>query len=96
VRKRSDVAKPAVAPPPAPPRPKPRVRGFTDLTAALATVAAERDWRFVGAIEGAPIAVLAGPEKSSKSWALMQAAVACATGGKRGQQMVARDSRILR
>jgi len=32
--------------------------------------AAERDWIVEGAIEGTPIVLLTGPEKSGKSWLL--------------------------
>jgi AAA domain len=59
-----------------------RGRQFTDLAGAVASVGGPRDWRFEGAIEGDPIVVWVGPEKSGKSWAALDAAVACATGGK--------------
>ncbi len=62
--------------------PAPRGPHFTDLGAALADVGAERRWLFAGAVEGAPIVVWAGPEKRDKSWAMIDAAVALATGGK--------------
>jgi hypothetical protein len=60
---------------------RPHGRQFTDLVTTMRSVTKERRWLFEGAIEGNPIAVMAGPEKTSKSWAMMQCAVACATGG---------------
>ncbi len=66
--------------PPAGTERRPRTE-WSDLSAALADVGAERDWFAEGAIEGDPLALFVAPEKSGKSWALMQLAVAAVTGG---------------
>lgn len=55
---------------------------WSDLVGALESVGKERPWFAEGAIEGSPIIMFAGPEKSHKSWAAMQLAVATILGGK--------------
>jgi len=53
---------------------------FSDLGRSLAS-ATNRSWFARGAIEGAPIVALIGPEKKNKSWALLDLAVAASVGG---------------
>jgi hypothetical protein len=57
-------------------------RSFTDLLAVAGSIGKMRSWLFEGAVEGSPITVWAAPEKSAKSWAMIDACVAAATGGK--------------
>jgi hypothetical protein len=54
---------------------------FSDLHASLDGIGKERDWFARGAIEGFPMVVFAGAEKSGKSWTAMQLCVATALGG---------------
>ena len=54
---------------------------WSDLLAAYAGVGAERPWFAEGAIEGSPIIMFSGPEKSHKSWSAMQLAAATVVGG---------------
>ena len=55
---------------------------WSDLLDAFDNVGKERPWFAEGAIEGCPIIMFAGPEKSHKSWTAMQLAVATVLGGK--------------
>ncbi len=55
---------------------------WSDLAAEYATLGAEREWFATGIIEGAPIGLFIGPEKTGKSWALLDLAIATITGGK--------------
>lgn len=55
---------------------------WTNLQSAFANVGKERPWFAEGAIEGTPIIMFSGPEKSCKSWTAMQLAVATAIGGQ--------------
>lgn len=55
---------------------------WSDLERALYERSAARQWHAEGAIEGAPIAVWSGPEKSHKSWAAMQLAATTIAGGR--------------
>ena len=64
-----------------PKKPKPGERCFSDLIEAYTNVTAKRDWTFESAFEGSPLIVLTAPEKSHKSWALIQMAIATVTGG---------------
>jgi hypothetical protein len=54
---------------------------WSDLVSTFAGVGRERPWFAEGAIEGAPLIMFSGPEKSHKSWTGMQLAVATVTGG---------------
>lgn len=63
--------------------PPPRLQ-YSDLATARQRLYArggERDWFATGAIEGAPLVVLCGPEKTAKSWALQHLAAATIVGG---------------
>ena len=60
-------------------KPKPKI--WSDLAAALDGVTHQRRWFAEGAIEGCPIVVLTAPEKSGKSWALLDLTVATVVGG---------------
>lgn len=53
---------------------------WSNLGNALASVGRERDWFAEGAIEGRPIILFSGPEKSHKSWTAMQLATATTVG----------------
>lgn len=55
---------------------------YSDLSAAYASIGKERNWMIEGAIEGAPIVILAGPEKRGKSWILADLVRVVTTGGK--------------
>lgn len=55
---------------------------FSDLAAVYANADGSRDWLAEGAIEGTPIMLFAGPEKTHKSWTAMGAGVAVATASK--------------
>jgi AAA domain len=54
---------------------------YTDLIAELDSVGAERDWFARNAIEGTPLVLWCGPEKTAKSWTAMNLAEATAMGG---------------
>lgn len=53
---------------------------WTDLEQVRENASAVRDWFAEGAIEGNPLILFSGPEKSHKSWAAMQLAVATTLG----------------
>jgi|GEM_PF-5781972 len=55
---------------------------FSDLAGAHASIGRERDWFAEGAIEGAPLVVLASGEKVGKSWILIDLAVSTVLGTK--------------
>jgi hypothetical protein len=54
---------------------------WSDLVGAHRNVGQARDWFAEGAIEGSPIVMLSGPEKSHKSWVAIQLAAATTAGG---------------
>jgi len=58
---------------------KPKI--WSDLAAAFSNVKNEREWFAEGAIEGDPLVIFTAPEKSGKSWILLDLAVATVTGG---------------
>src|ERR1700735_4677488 len=53
---------------------------FSDLSADYADVGKARRWFSRGAIEDSPLAVLTAPEKSGKSWMLIDLVVSTVTG----------------
>lgn len=55
---------------------------WSDLLGAYADLGRERDWFAEGAIEGTPVALFIGPEKTGKSWVLHDLAVATVLGTK--------------
>ncbi len=57
-----------------------RTVAYSDLLAALDGLTSERAWSLEGAWEGAPIVVMAAPEKALKSWAECDLARAVITG----------------
>jgi hypothetical protein len=59
-----------------------RKRLWSDLTGVYNNAGAKRDWFAEGAIEGNPLILFSGPEKSHKSWSAMQLAVATVLGGE--------------
>ncbi len=69
---------------------------FSDLLSAYANVGRLRPWFAEGAIEGTPIIMFSGPEKSHKSWTAMQLAVATVLGNRwLGQFKVKRPGPVV-
>jgi hypothetical protein len=64
------------------PEPKKRDPLFSDLLSEYEHVSDPRDWFAEGAIEGDPLFVFAGPEKSHKSWILIDLVVSTVTGSR--------------
>lgn len=83
---------PASVPASAPPTP----RHVRSLIAAFGGLRTERDWFAEGAIERTPLVSLIGPEKTAKSWAAQQCAVATITGASwLGTFPIRRSGRVL-